>query len=77
MTKKTNIGLGDQQKALYEWAQDTFFENGGEVSRFLHFIKQEGREPIEVISYTDFLVLKEKFKPDLKEEFEAWILIHL
>ncbi len=62
MTKQTIVDFGEQKKALYEWAQDTFFENRGEVSRFLNFIKQEGREPIEVVPHPEFLVLKAKFE---------------
>lgn len=64
MTQKINIDLVDQKKQLYKWAEDAFFENDGEVSRFLDFIKQEGKEPTEVVSYTEFLTLKEEFKPD-------------
>ena len=74
MTKRRKkIEMGEQQKALYEWAEDTFFENRGEVSRFLAFIKQEGREPLEVVSYTDFLVLKTKFDNWFK--FDLYIKI--
>ena len=62
MTEIINIDLVDQKKPLYKWAEDVFFENNGEVSRFLDFIKQEGKEPTEVLSYTDFLVLKAKFE---------------
>jgi len=63
MTKKTNIKLEEQPKHLYEWAEaeSEFSEGNGQVSAFLYFSKQEGKEATEVISYTDFLVLKEMF----------------
>ena len=62
MAKKTSTELADQSKQLIEWAEGTFFESQGQVSQFLKTCKDEGREPTEVVSYTEFLVLKEKFE---------------
>lgn len=62
MPKKTSVDFGDQQKPLIEWAEGTFFESRGQVSRFISFIKLQGKEPMEVVSHADFLVLKTKFE---------------
>ena len=60
MTKKTNSELVDQQKSVLDWAYEGFKLDI--VPRFLDFCKQEGKDQTEVISYTEYLVLKEKFE---------------
>ena len=60
MTKKTKLELGDQQKQLYEWAEEQMFAD--DVPQFLGFCKQSFYEATDVISYTEFLTLKEKFE---------------
>ena len=65
--KKNFEELSDQQKYLYEWAEG-LNEGKGEVSRFLEFCKRDDKEvheAMDVITYSEFLVLKERF--------EAWI----
>jgi hypothetical protein len=60
MTKKTKVELGDQQKSVYEWAEESLFSD--DVPQFLGFCKQAFYEATDVISYTEFLTLKEKFE---------------
>ena len=60
MTKKTKVELGDQQKSVYEWAEELLFSD--DVPQFLGFCKQVFYEATDVISYTEFLTLKEKFE---------------
>ena len=60
MTKKTKSELGEQQKQLYEWAEEQLFSD--DVHQFLGFCKQSFYEPTDVISYHEFLVLKDKFE---------------
>lgn len=56
------LELAEQKKPLYEWAEG-LNEGKGEVSRFLDFCKHEEiHEATDVITYSDFLVLKEKFE---------------
>lgn len=50
----------ERYKKLYEWSKEVFLFDQG--SRFIQFCKDEGRELDEVVSYTDFLILKEKFE---------------
>jgi hypothetical protein len=66
MENKTNIELVDEQKYLYEWAEaeSEFSEGNGQVSAFLYFSKREGKDATEMMSYTEYLVLKEKFLKD-------------
>ena len=52
--------LQDQFKSLCEWAEEQLFSD--EVSRFLQFCRGECHEATDVISYTEFLTLKEKFE---------------
>jgi hypothetical protein len=59
MGKKTNIN-GEQQKPLYEWAEEQLFAD--DVSQFLGFCKLDMYEPTDVVPYHEFLVLKEKFE---------------
>ena len=60
MPKKKRIDQCDQQKALYEWAEEALFFD--DVPQFLGFCKQAFYEATDVISYTEFLTLKEKFE---------------
>ena len=55
------IKSGEKTKFLYEWAEESFFVD--EVSSFLQYCRSEGGyEQIDVISYREFLILKEKFE---------------
>ena len=60
MPKKKRIDQCDQQKALYEWAEEALFFD--DVPQFLQFCRQDMYEPTEVVSYSEFLTLKEKFE---------------
>lgn len=65
MANKTDIELVDQEKYLYEWAEGEFSEGQGQVLRFLDFCKHDDKEVHEatdIISYTKFLTLKERFE---------------
>ena len=56
-----NVDLVDEHKQLYEWAEDQLFSD--EVQRFLQYCRgTEGKEATDVVSYTEFLTLKEKFE---------------
>ena len=57
------LELAEQKKPLYEWAEG-LNEGKGEVSRFLDFCKhdEEIHEATDVITYSEFLVLKERFE---------------
>jgi len=59
MTKKKNVN-GDLQKSVYEWAEELLFSD--DLPQFLSFCKQAFYEATDVISYTEFLTLKEKFE---------------
>ena len=64
MVKKAKFN-GDQQKQLYEWAEGEFSEGKGQVQQFLDFCKyydKEVHEATDIVSYTKFLTLKEKFE---------------
>ena len=50
----------EEMKLLYEWAEESLFVD--EVTRFLHFCKDEGKEATDILSYVEFLTLKEKFE---------------
>ncbi len=60
MTKKSKDALEEQQKPLYEWAEEGLFSD--DISPFLQYCKQDMYEPTDVIPYHEFLVLKEKFE---------------
>jgi hypothetical protein len=57
MTKK--IDLGEQFKSLRQWAEELL--NNDDFPRFLDFCKWENK-PTDMISYAEFLTLKEKFE---------------
>jgi len=59
MTKKKIVN-GDQQKSIYDWAEELLFSD--DLSMFLSFCKQDMYEPTDIVSYTEFRVLKEKFE---------------
>ena len=56
---KSNEISGDI-KLLYEWAEECLFSD--QVGRFLDFCKYEGYEQTEILTYSEFLILKEKFE---------------
>ncbi len=58
MSKK--VELQEQQKPLYEWAEERMFSD--DVSMFLQFCKQDLYEPMDVVSYGEFLTLNKKFE---------------
>ena len=61
MAKEKTTNLSSQFRHLYEWAEERFFMDEG--NRFLEFCKRErGLYGSELVSYTDFLILKEKFE---------------
>ena len=67
MANKTNVELKNGGKHLYVWAEELLFSD--EVSNFLSRCKnEEGKEPTDVMTYTEFLTLKEKI------ENQRWIL---
>jgi hypothetical protein len=59
MTKKKIVN-GDQQKSIYDWAEELLFSD--DLPMFLNFCKQDMYEPTDIVSYTEFQVLKEKFE---------------
>jgi len=61
----TNVStdLCEQQKSLRDWAEEGLMFD--EVQRFLKFCKDDDKEvhkATEIVSYTEFLTLKERFE---------------
>lgn len=49
----------NEMKQLNEWAKENLTN---QASRFLQYCKEEGHEATDVISYSQFLILQEKFE---------------
>ena len=52
--------LGERFQALRDWANEGLMFD--DVPRFLRFCEDEDYKATDVVSYTSFLVLKEKFE---------------
>ena len=69
MSKKNKMGLGEQYKRLHEWIEER--RSFDDYSRLIEFAKQEGYDPYDFFSETDFKALEEKY------ELEGWINLYL